>query len=193
MKWEQEIRGGEGCRGWKKRGGGVGVNTEIWSNPISYSWRYTPPKTFLLRAEVTGRNEGNTVGNHPYYILFGKRASPNKLTTPKWVYAYSMMAINSLSQMFMLILLQKVKQFAQGETNWLPAQCYRKSGPQSHYMQYYFALQCEPPPVQFNQIRFHQVTSWVLLFLHKKRIKVAILHSSLCLMDCCKTRPFQRN
>lgn len=54
-----------------------GVNTEIWSNPISYSRRYTPTKTFLLRAEVTERNEGNTVGNEPYNMLFGKCASRN--------------------------------------------------------------------------------------------------------------------
>lgn len=49
---------------------GRGVNTEIWSNPISYSRRYSPPKTFLLRAEVNEGAQGDTFENLACNTLF---------------------------------------------------------------------------------------------------------------------------
>lgn len=60
--------GGGGGGGW------AGVNTEIWSNPISYSWRFTPPKTLLLKEEVTEGNKGIRLGIS-LHIMFVESAS----------------------------------------------------------------------------------------------------------------------
>lgn len=83
----------------------------------------------MLRAEVTERNEGNTVGNQPYNTLFGKYASLNELTTPKLGYAYSIRAINGLSHLSNVYAYFSLENLAKvSETNLLSVQCYNKLG-----------------------------------------------------------------
>lgn len=166
-----------------------GVNTEIWSNPMPYSWRYTL-KTFLLRAEVTERNEGNAIGNQSYKTLFEKDAFLNDIMTPKLVYSYSITVINCHIYVMLMLFFYHIKYYhltKVSESNPIP------HNEKSHYIViiFHFTVFVSKGGVQADTVL--QVTCWVLPFLHKKSIKVAILHSSLCLMECCKTRPLQCN